>query len=271
MYDFKLSGRGEIVLTDTGQARSSLAVVSPESSRLLVLTKEADSVVAEVEAPKNRRVKVALPPGNYLVYLLSPDELKSAPAELIAGQEKFLADAEFKTRNLDRAIAKGGLFRQAFEHRLGLSMVLRRMPLEAASYALGASLAYRLRMHSDSRLQPVLRLQWTQAPDAGLSTGYFDLGVLAGIGYVLPLGGIQLRAEILAGYEHMFQDDLDGSSRNSSGFSYLGLLGLEIPVGSFVFNLDLGGGGRVFQVRDQDWVHRLDLQFSLGIGWKWGG
>lgn len=80
-----------------------------------------------------------------------------------------------------------------------------------------------------------------------------------------------MRVEVLAGYEHLFQDESYGESRNSSGFGYLALVGLEVDYGNLLIGLDAGAGGRIFRLREGGLVHRLDLQFSLGIGWKWGG
>jgi hypothetical protein len=134
---------------------------------------------------------------------------------------------------------------------------------------MGAALVYRLQ--TTGGWQPTARLSFSTAADAGRSTGFFDLGAGLGMGYVWRVGPTWLRVELLAAYEHLFQDDDEGERRHSSGFGYLGLLGIEVPLGSLLVGLDLGAGGRVFRLRDDGWVHRLDLQLFLGAGWKWGG
>jgi hypothetical protein len=92
---------------------------------------------------------------------------------------------------------------------------------------------------------------------------------MAGMGYVYEILGIYLRAELLMGYEHLFQKPFEGEPRHTSGFDYLGLVGVALKAYRFVIFLDLGFGGRTFQVVDKGWVHRLDMQAALGLGWTW--
>lgn len=269
MYDFQLSGKGEIVLTQTGSTSSILSIESPVASRLVVLDEDETGVVAESEIPASRRAVLALSPGTYNVFLIAGDDVRKAQARLEPGKESKLAMAEFKSHTLDNAVSKGGIFKSSWMQQIQGGMLLRRMPLEGTDFSYGAGLSYRLQ--SPGGFSTLARIAWTSAPDAGASTGYFDLGAYGGVGFAWAIGDVVARVDVLAGYEHLFQDEIYGESRNSSGFGYLAILGIDVGLGVLVVGLDGGVGGRVFNLRVGGWVHRLDLQFSLGIGWKWGG
>jgi hypothetical protein len=86
---------------------------------------------------------------------------------------------------------------------------------------------------------------------------------------VIDVSFLSVHAAIYAGYEHLLQDPWAGHDRHTSGFDYLGLCGVDVPLGGLYVGLEAGVGGRVFQVIDKGWVHRLDFQAVLSLGWKW--
>jgi hypothetical protein len=145
----------------------------------------------------------------------------------------------------------------------------RLWPLEGATSSYGASLTYRI--ESPSGVQPVARFTWSTRGDIGVSTDYHDIGLLVGLGYVIPFSLTAARVELLAGYEHLFQANWRDQQRHTSGFDYLAMLGVDFIIDNLLIRFDLGAGGRIFQVIDEGWVHRLDLQVLAGVGWKWGG
>lgn len=269
MYDFQLSGKGEIVLTRTGDKSAFLSTHSPDGSRLVVLDEDETGVVAECEVPASRRVVLALLPGTYNVFLIANENVSKANVRLSKGKETYLAAEDFKSHSLDNAVSKGGMFRRLWTQQIQGGMVIRRMPLAGTDLSYGAGLSYRLQSPRGGSF--IARIAWTSAPDAGKSTGYFDLGAYAGAGFAWVLGGVVARAEVLAGYEHLFQDDFLGESRSSSGLGYLALLAVDVGFGAMVMGLEGGVGGRIFKLRESGLVHRLDLQITLGFGWKWGG
>lgn len=268
MYDFQLSGKGEVVLTRTGQASALLSVDGPPDTRLMILDEEETGVVAECEIPANRRAVMALSPGSYQVFLFTGDKAKRTKVRLDQGRQLRLAADDFSEHELEIAVNKGGLFRTAWRQQFGGGLILRRVPVGDADLAIGAGLTYRL--ESPGGLSVATRLAWTSAADQESSGGYYDLGAYAGIGYGLSLGYLRGRVEALLGYEHLFQDRTAGINRNSSGVGYLALVGLEAPLGNLVLGLEFGTGGRVFKLQDGEWVNRLDLQLVVGIGWEWG-
>jgi hypothetical protein len=271
MYHFRLEGQGEIVLTNTDRTGSDLAVTLPESGRLVLLDGEGESIVAETDLKAEQTAVVAVRPGEYLAYLITPEgAVREARATVSAGSRADLTANDFETTQLEIGVAKGGLFSSPLEgpkHRLSGGGLWRRFPLEGGTASFGASLHYRLELPGG--WQPAVRLAWATRDDVGVSTGYHDVGAMIGIGRVFPISFLEFHGAIYAGYEHLLQDERLGQERHTSGFDYLGLLGLDLPIGDLYVGLEAGAGGRVFQVIGKGWVHRFDFQAVLGLGWKW--
>lgn len=270
MYHFNLEGRGELVLTETGRG-GGIAVELPEDGRLILLDGSGEEMLAEASAHSGEATHLRVAPGEYLLYLVAPGGgVRAARAQVEAGSEVALTADDFESVSLEEGIAKGGLFsvpNEPWVHRVGGGGMWRLWPLEGATASWGAQIYYRA--SAPNRWQPAARLTWTTRDDVGVSTGYNDVGGSLGIGRIRPFRWILLRAEIWAGYEHIFQSERDGRARHTSGFDYLGVLGLEIPLETVFFALDAGAGGRIFQVVGEGWVHRLDFQASLGFGFRW--
>jgi hypothetical protein len=270
MYDFKLSGRGAIVLTSTQRGKTTLTVTSRHGGRVVVLDSQAESSVAEGDLSAGEPTRLALAPGAYHVYLLDDGSARRAWVVLGEGMNVRLADPDFVKHSLERGVAKGGLFRRRWGHQLGAGFVLRRHFEQGA--AMGAAVQYVLQPRPSWQI--LGRLSWTSAPDSGQSTGYFDLGARVGPFYRLRYSTGALRVGAVVGYDHMFQDKLDGQARNSSAFVYHGALGVEVPMGQFLITIDGGVGGRVFRELSPGGTahtsHSLDVSMLLGAGWKWG-
>lgn len=271
MYQFNLEGRGELVLTTTGRGGSHISIDLPEDGRLVLLDAGGEAMVAEALITAGETSHLAVQPGEFVLYLITPEgSVRTARADVRPGEETHLGADDFESTTLEVGIPKGGLFstpNEPWTHRLGGSAMWRLWPLDGATASYGAQVFYR--MGTPRLWQPTARLTWSTRDDVGLSTGYNDVGISAGMGRIKPFRWILLRVEILAGYEHIFQSDREGSARHTSGFDYLGLMGLEIPLESAFFSLDAGAGGRVFQVIGEGWVHRLDFQASIGFGFRW--
>ncbi len=272
MYEFELHGRGEITLTNTDRTGSTLGVSIEEQGRLVLLDDIGDVIVAETEISPGVTTIVAVRPGTYRAYLLAGDNaVRIAVADVKQGQRTVLGRDDFETTQLETTLAKGGMFRYPaadFTHRVGVGGLWRMWPLEGAASSYGATVHYRFEFPKG--WEPSLRLSWTTLKDVGVSTGYNDLSGFLGMGYVWHPPFVDIRAGLSGGYEYLFQDKRNGRSRHTSGFSYQVMLGLEIPISIMYICIDGGTGGRVFQVIGKGWVHRLDLQVMLGLGWKWG-
>ncbi len=276
MYEFQLEGRGDVVLTNTARGDSHLSVEIARAGRLVVLDKGSDVLVAEVEIESGRRKFLALNPGSYTAYLLTPEEgVHIASTDVAKGEHAALGTDDFQSIELVDAVSKGGLFqgpRAHWTHRLGAGGLWRMWALSGATSSWGASIHYRL--ESPAGWQPALKLTWTTRSDVEDSKGYNDLGALVGVGYLWNFNRIVLRGEILAGYEHMIQDNPAIDESHTSVFGYLGMFGVELKMGYLFACLDAGVGGRVFkiqetEIQEKETVHRLDIQAIISLGWRW--
>lgn len=270
MYEFRLEGQGDIVLTSTGTASSRLAVRMPESGRLMIVDEGRNIVTAEADLKVDETAQIALGPGSYSLYLVALDGTVRAASITLGAKESVVLDSlDFQPVELETGVGKGGLLRDDSGpvHTLLAAGVWRLFPLQGAVSTWGAAAAYRLRLPSG--WQPTARITWTTRQDVGLSTGYNDVGFLIGVGYVLKVRKMDLHAELLGGYEHLFQSDYQGAARHTSGFDYLGMFGMSLPFDGWVFGVDAGVGGRTFQVQEKGWEHRLDFQAQVSIGRRW--
>lgn len=258
MYDFGLSGQGEVVISQLESASAWLSYGGNKNGRLVVLNDTADALVAEINISAGKRVNLALPPGAYVVYLLVNDQAKRAQVQV--HNQVVIDDSDFVAHSLEQTAVKGGLFAKTWRHRLGVGLMLRRLPLNSAIASGGLALHYRL--GSPFGLQPVLRLTTSGSPDIYRVGNYVDLGIHGGLGWLWSVGPVVLRAEATAGYEHMLQS----VDHHSSAFAYQGLAGLEIPLGELYAYCDMAGGGRFFKTDGV--VHRFDLAFTAGLGWS---
>jgi caspase domain-containing protein len=264
MYDFHLSGRGDLVLASGDFSTTALAIAPPGDGRLVVVSEDSESLAAEVQLEKMQVVRLGLAPGDYRVYHINPDGIRLARVKL-EKSEKQVKPSDFQEVQLQRTVAKGGLFSARARHRLGTGVVVRRFPLEQGLFSYGLALQY----HMDERffISPTIRLVMTTAPDIESSRGYYDISVAAGAAKSWSLGWSRLELELLAGVEQLFQDPLQNQERYSFGFSYMGLTRWVLPLGLVQGLVSAGVGGRIFKLRSEGWVQRLDFQISLGLTW----
>lgn len=264
MYDFRLAGRGEIVLA-SAIGHNRVTVQSQRRGRLIVVNQSANAVAAEGDVTPGTPLALSLPPGAYRVYLVQEGAAWSAPVTLESGESAALADAAFKPHTLRRSVVKGGLFEPRWGHTLEAGPLLRASPIADERALLGGALVYHA-SHPEG-WRATARFQSTAAAALGETTGLFDVGLLAGGGYALAFRSAAAFAELLVGYEHLVQAPQHGR-RHSAAFSYLAALGFQVPLaGALTLGLSGGLGGRVLALRPAELVHRIDLQGLLTVGW----
>jgi hypothetical protein len=270
MYHFRLEGRGEIVLTSTDRSGGRIAVQVSRGGRLVLVDGAGETMVAETDVAGGRTAVLAVRPGRYRAYLIGGGgEVRMARAEVRAGNRVVLGQGDFAEVELKKGVAKGGFFEDpsgSWTHRLGAGGLWRLFALEGATGSYGASAHYRAL--SPMGWEATVRLTWSTRQDVGLSTGYNDIGTQIGAAYVFEPPWLAVRVGVLVGHEYMFQEKTD-ERRDTSGLSYLGFVGLELPMNGVYAALDAGVGGRMFKIADLGLVHRLDFQTVLSLGWRW--
>jgi hypothetical protein len=104
-YDYRLSGKGELVLTEVTSPSASLEL--PEGfERALVLLVRRDQVLAELQAGGTRRV--AMGPGEYAVRLWRGTQAWAGRVTLAAGEARKVAWADLTRLDVPRVAEKGG-------------------------------------------------------------------------------------------------------------------------------------------------------------------
>ncbi len=285
MYEFELEGRGDIVLTRSSAIEDTgLAVSLPESGRFVVLDALGAEMVMELDLAADETAFVPLAKGTYVTYLMTPDNAVRRAEPVISDQgTTALGINDFETVALEETVARGGLFNtelamektvhaiapRPWRHELSTGGQWRLAPVEGYPSAWGAVLGYRWHVLTDWYVSA--QLNWSGQPASGEFAGHQALGGLVGGGYAWPLTHLELRMELLGGYEHLLQGEFNGASRHTSGVNYLGLVGLTVPAGPVVLGCNAGVGGRIFQVLEKGWVHRPDVQVFLGVGYQWPG
>lgn len=267
MYGFKLSGRGNVVLTRLRKTSARLHVAGRAGARVFLLDGAGRRAVGEFELGA-KPVRIALAPGRYLLYQLQGGEAKRAQVTVQAGKLHVFDPATLRPYRLQRSVSRGGLFRRPIVHRVSLGGLLRRMPLAGGTLSYGGALAYRLGW--EAGWYWVARGSLLTAGDTAAYRRYIASGLQSGVGYRWSLGPIALRAEARIGYEYLAQASEGGERLGSSAAAYFAEGGLELPLGQLFFALDGGVGGRILRVQQAGWVHRLDWQATASVGWRWG-
>ncbi len=104
-YDFKLSGQGELVLSNL--TRPSSLLVVPEADRSLVTDLARDQVIVEV--PTGRAREIALPPGQYGLRVFKGGQSFGGRVTLTEGARKVISMDELTLSTSSVLVAaKGG-------------------------------------------------------------------------------------------------------------------------------------------------------------------
>ncbi|MBW2735307.1 MAG: caspase family protein, partial [Deltaproteobacteria bacterium] len=148
-YDFQLQGRGEVVLTQLKKRSSHLVVQSPDVGRVVVIDQRKEQMLAEADVLAGHPAHLALPPGDYIVYLLEQGTAYRARTRLASGATVALTrERHFRPHALHEAVAKGGLFRPIWSSHLSAAGLVRRGPLGDQPVTFGTGLLYRLELPS---------------------------------------------------------------------------------------------------------------------------
>jgi hypothetical protein len=239
-YDFKMSGRGDVVLADLRRAEARLLVpVDPGS---LYVLKGPRGLVAEVPAGQ-AELSLGLPAGPYAVERRSPDGRARGDLMLSRGETRALP--RLTPTRYEMARSKGGPAPTEWwlgggAHLVGIS---------------GASVVPSVRAGLRREVGPfglVVHADYAfgDVTDRGLAFGYTRIG--GGASLLYPLAGSRtlLEGGVDLGAGLSTQALRDGRSFQSG--DVVGGLALRVsrPIGRLRAALDLFGGARVMTVND---------------------
>jgi hypothetical protein len=111
-YDMKLSGTGDVVMTDMRETSAGLVLDKDLEGRFFVRT-PAGQLIAELYKPQGRLVELGLPPGPYAIRVERPKAQYTASIELADGKRQTLAAADFRSASPDLALQRGKGGREA--------------------------------------------------------------------------------------------------------------------------------------------------------------
>jgi hypothetical protein len=89
-YDMKMSGTGDVVMTDVRQMSSSL-VLGPELDGRLFVRNARRQLVAELYKPAGRSIELGLEPGEYQIHFDQSSAFLTSKITLIEGQRRVVA------------------------------------------------------------------------------------------------------------------------------------------------------------------------------------
>jgi hypothetical protein len=258
-YEFRMSGRGDIILADLRRADASIRL--PADERSVYILRGPHDLLAEVPGP-TAPLKLALPSGHYVIERRS--EQGRATAELNLAHGDAIDLPPLRPTRYDIARAKGGPPPALGFGGGGVFSV----PLANAGFApmirAGARQefgAFSARFHVDAGRRDVL-----------ITGGRYGISRVGGaLGLVTPLayGKVMLEAGAEAGYGYSWQS-LPGNKHAGAGdISLSGLALVSMRVGPTRVGLDLSAGAQRIRVDNAMVVKpalSAGLVFLFGVG-----
>ena len=106
-YDIKLSGTGDVVMTDVQQTTATM-VIGEELDGRFFIRNAAQELVVELYKPRGRRVELAVEAGSYDVRIEREKGALSARTEITDGSRHVLAASQFGVAAIEPAQSRGG-------------------------------------------------------------------------------------------------------------------------------------------------------------------
>lgn len=279
-YALDLAGSGELVLTEPVQARSALVFPAGLAGRYVVASQPRPDVVAEVEKAPGRPLRLAVPPGRYLVRKRAGQSTGLLEVELPFGGERQVRDEGLAWRRYTEVAVKGGYL----SVRNGAVVLLGRVetsPLSATGDRVTGAVGYRHTVGSwwglaalggGATRYPGVDLRVDERRlGAALSAGYrwLEWPVVPHLGIALELTGVEQR--IRRSREQEIQDTFGTGPppvRRALGIAGGVTAGLEIPLPPPAF---LWTEGRLLLTAlptEAAVASRTTLGFWAGLGWR---
>jgi hypothetical protein len=241
-YDFKMSGRGDVVLSDLRRAEAKL-VVPVDPGSIYVVRGQRGAVVAEIPAG-TAELALALPAGSYGVERRAREGRATGEVALARGEVRMLP--RLTPTRYEIARAKGGP--RPTEIWLGAGVM--KPALE------GISLAPGLRAGVRREIGPVglvIHADWSGTTGTSPTAGSFSLTRLGGGATALyPLAGyaVLLEGGLDLGAGWNTQAMHDGRTFGTGDLTAAAALRLSFPIGGWRAAMDASGGVQTLKVND---------------------
>ncbi len=107
-YDIKMTGTGDVVMTDVRQTSAGLILAEALQGRFFIRNANRQ-LIAELFKPAGRRVELGLEPGMYRVHMAREIQSATASVELEMGQREVLDETHFEIIARERTTMRGGI------------------------------------------------------------------------------------------------------------------------------------------------------------------
>ena len=248
-YEFELAGSGDLVLTEPRRASSAVDLAASLEGRFVVLGQDTSSVFLELQKSAGAPLRLALPPGRYLVRHTTAGATQLAEVSLLRESLTSLGDADFSTEPAS-AFARKGKAPRAWTFALELG--LTSSPASTVTPMVGPGLW--LRWQAD-----VLWVSAGATFGAGALTGAAPESLVAlqtAVGARVELGPLRFGFGLLARPMVLVSD----KTRAALEMGAQGSLELKV-FGPLFVGLSLEGLVRVLPV---------DPQLGTQLGWRGG-
>ena len=258
-YDIKMTGTGDVVMTDVRQTSAGLILAESLQGRFFIRNANRQ-LIAELFKPAGRRVELGLEPGTYRVHMAREIQSATATVELEMGQREILDEDHFEFIARERTTTRGGIkysvkrsrveLRGGYWNPGGKSVTntggLSRQSVESGLVQQGAenvmgSVAYTYQLKENLALM----VRWTMLiAEVEQNVGVLGISqdavivmpLLFGVRYYWPLAPSPFRPYVVA----------------SAGPYYLNDTWLEVGIRQDVPNVDIEAEGVSVKVQEGD-------------------
>jgi uncharacterized caspase-like protein len=264
-YAWRLTGRGDVVLSDLRTAAAALTVKAGPGGAFLVIDERRRDVVAEVIAAPGQARRLALPPGAYLVGKRTDNAFLATRVSLALGQEGSLDQATLRPEPLRLAMAKGAAAQADYVVAAGYGLVGGALGALTASGEIGLSLRALIGANWD--LAPRAGFGFADVEDRGLRYQYRALSAELAARRRVSFAALQFSFGPVLGAAWARQTLLSGERSDGLTLRPALTASFELPVHRallVIFGWDVGAS--LLRLNDQI-QSRLFVRATLGVGY----
>lgn len=278
-FDFDLSGTGELVLTRPNTATSAVIFPAQMEGNFVLASTPSPDVVAEVDKRAGRPLRLAVPPGRYLLRKRMGHKVGVVELELPFGGERVVDDESMAVLHFSEVALKGGTLEL---HPWGAMAVggLSSAPIEGTNPRWGAGVGVR-RTTGPVWMQGQVSFGAAEYRGVQLTTSETLFAASVSGGYrlqwnpVVPYVGLAVGGGVLRQtYVRDGEDDIrriTGAgalpSRSTSAFDFGPVLGIEVPLPFRAFALLEAQGQlrRLPATTQAEWTTGGSGRVALGV------